>query len=109
MKHVLTTSDGIKFLITDEEKLAVIDRLNKKIKFVVLQGELISLTLPPTILTFGRWYVQESEKLKKKNMVMCKKCLCTRHVSETCACWEMNGSKKQHAFYDVKEKNLLGD
>lgn len=98
MKHVLITSEKMKFLISDEEKKAVVQRLLQKEKFVVLQGEVVPLAIAPTISTFDRWFAQENERLKTYSMKLCKKCLCARHVSERCQCWESDGAKLQHAF-----------
>lgn len=86
MKHVLITSEKVKYFISDNEKNHVYGLIKAKEKYAVIQGDLIPLNITPSIISFDRWFENESKYLAMKSKKMCKRCLKLLDVDERCDC-----------------------
>jgi len=96
--YILITADKIKIPISQREKHAIMEAVRDKKKSIVLQENLISLQIIPTIIEFTTWYAQENEKLKAFNKRLCKECLCVMDMTAGCNCWKRNKGEDLNAF-----------
>lgn len=97
-KYILVTSEKARFFISQKEANAVLQSLEEKKKYVVIQGSIIPILIPPTVLDFGRWYATENDRLAVSGKRLCKICLKVMVIGDGCICWERNMGLKQQAF-----------
>lgn len=66
------------------------DQLKKALKdnrkSILIQNQLIPISIHPTVLTLGKWYSEEKERLVIHSMTRCKRCLNVRPISGRCGC-----------------------
>ena len=99
--------DKMKLLLNEEEKEAVIKAIQQGDSYVVLRGQMVSLQIIPTVLTFETWYTQENEKLALSGKRLCKKCLSIMAISDKCACWEGGKGEERNAFKETPLPELV--
>lgn len=98
-KFILITAEKQKFLISQKEYDGIWEAIKGNDKYARVQNCVISLAITPTIVSFGRWYAQEEERLATMNKRLCRICFKIMDVSDKCQCWMTTGrGKKQNAF-----------
>jgi len=90
---MLITHDKIKFKLTEEQKNGVFNAVSRGEKFVILQGSMVPLTIPPTVIESRKWFAQENERLKTYKKRLCRKCGSAIDLSGGCSCWGRNGAR----------------
>lgn len=106
MYYVMITIQKMRYLLSEKEKNAVFDDIQDGKPCTVVQGEMIPLQAPPTIVSFPRWWAAENERLAVSGKRLCKKCLKVMDAAGSCVCWKQNGGEKQDAFVAVPEEIL---
>lgn len=86
MNYVLTTGNGTRFLISEEESGIVFGAMKRNDKAVIIQGQLISLQIVPEIIKYDVWFAQENVRLGNQGKKLCKKCLGVVVIGGFCSC-----------------------
>lgn len=108
MEYILITADKTKLLISKDQRDAVMTAINNNAKCAIIQDQVISLQIMPSIFTFDTWYTQENSRLSNTDRRLCRKCLNPMDIFTGCKCWESNGAVKEktHAFASVLPPEL---
>ena len=88
--YILTTRENHKLMITKKERDGIIEAMNDNQKAITVKDCLIPLAIPPEILPFETWYIQENDRLANFKKRLCKKCLSVMPVDCGCTCWKRN-------------------
>lgn len=83
--HVLITSNKIKYFLSALEAQSVAKAIQSNGKMIMIQGDVVSLQIIPSLINVNRWYEQEAERLYQQNKTMCRNCFAITD-SERCGC-----------------------
>lgn len=83
--HVLITGNKVKYFLSALEAQAVAKTIQSNGKMIMIQGDVVSLQIIPSIIEINRWYTQEMERLYLQDKTMCRHCFSITD-SERCGC-----------------------
>lgn len=67
-------------------------------KSVMVQGQLIPLSIHPTIITAENWFSQERDRLRIHGMTRCKRCLQIKSIRDRCGCYDKDKDQIETPF-----------
>lgn len=102
--YVVETINRARYIISEKEKEALFLAIANRETHAILQGDMIPLSAPPSVVLFERWYAKEVERLAVSQKRLCKKCLKVIGISDRCPCWDSENGKSQNAFIALPQE-----
>jgi len=93
MQHVIITCHKIKYLITNEEYAALKQAISNGSKSVMIQGQIVSLSIHPSVIPLDKWLEEEKERLVIHGLTRCKRCYNQKPISNRCICRDRENIK----------------